>query len=212
VRRVAPWQGLALYEFVDPTLATTRSIARPWPFRVAGSFLPPRADRPSVGFVGEIGEHGMWPPFREDLTPPAHALIQAKAWPELSVALAGTSQATLETPAALPWARMRDGHASVWRALPFERAAGRITVRTPPRGGTLVVAEQYFPGWQVRDGNSWREARAGANGLIELRVPRGTRLVELRFDRWRTDRLLGWIATGSTLLLLAAGAPWREPI
>jgi hypothetical protein len=202
VRRMPPWQGLASFDFAEPTLAAVTPVPAPWPLRVAGSFLPPTAPGAQVGFVAEIGEHGMWPPFREDLTPAAHALIQSGDWATLAVGRIGSSRATLQKVRPLPWARFSPRRSGAAQAVAFERAAGRITVRLPPSGGTLVIAEQYFPGWRVRTGREWREAEAGSDGLMRIRVPRGVRSVELRFDRWRTDRLLGWIASGLTLAFL----------
>jgi hypothetical protein len=203
VCRVPAWQGLGIYHWLDAELAATESVPKPWSARVAGSFLPPAAKDADVGYVAQVEGDYLALPYREYFTPAMHQLAaHDRDWRHLAVGQVGWTLGTLERVKALPYARFRPDSGFAARGVPYRRAAGRIEVTTPETGGELRVAEQYFPGWQVRTGNSWQEVLPQADGFLGAQVPMGVRRVEFRFDRWRTDRLLGWLASGVTLALL----------
>ncbi len=96
--------------------------------------------------------------------------------------------------------------------LEWTRDPERIVVRLPTGhgGGTLRVAESWFPGWRVRvDGGEWVVPEPP--GLIlATEVPAGGREVELRYGWLRPwDRPVGAAVSVVTLVLLLSVAVRR---
>ena len=74
-----------------------------------------------------------------------------------------------------------------------------------PQGGTLVVNENYFSGWQATV-NGTNIPVSG--DLINLPIPAGVNRIELRYHPW--DALLGIVL--SLLGLLLCGWVWFHPV
>jgi hypothetical protein len=203
VRRLGPWRDLSIYRLEDHDFGTASPVPRPWPRRVAGLYLPPLDREPPVDYVAEVSEGWIDYPYSEYFSSGVHHTADTLRWADLSVEQTGWGGAVTANLRAKPYARLRSDGSPGRRGLPFQRGAGRIVVRTPGSGGQLTVAEESFPGWQVRAGDRWLDVEPQADGLLHVRVAPGVRRVELRFDRWRADRLLGWIATALTAVLLA---------
>jgi hypothetical protein len=195
VERVEPWRGLAAAPEMHAGLARAIEVPEPWPPRVFGVFLPPWHGKVDVTEVYHAHPNYYTEAARHTALKRTHA----------SVGLVSYVDGTFRRPDAFPYARLWSEGSPAPLALDFTRAGGRITVRLPPdAAGRVEVAEQYFPGWQVRDGGGWREAAASEDGLLVVPVEPGTTKLRFRFHRWRWDRSLGWLLTVSTAIGLLA--------
>jgi hypothetical protein len=91
------------------------------------------------------------------------------------------------------------------------RQPGRIQfalARPAPAGATLVVSENYYPGWTARvDGRPAAAGRANYT-LIGVPLAAGARQVELTFEspRYERGRAVTLAALGASLALLVVGA------
>ena len=80
-----------------------------------------------------------------------------------------------------------------------------------PQGSSLVVSENYYPGWMATvDGKPARIGRADYT-LIGVELPSGARSVELNFTSpsYQRGKVITWIAIAIGLLMLGAGV-WRD--
>jgi hypothetical protein len=80
-----------------------------------------------------------------------------------------------------------------------------------PQGSSLVVSENYYPGWTATvDGQPALLGRADYT-LIGVELPSGARSVELNFTSpsYQRGKVITWIAIAVGLLMLAAGV-WRD--
>ena len=120
--------------------------------------------------------------------------------PAADVAAAGTVQAL---PPALP-ITTTVGH--------YEPGRVRIGLSAPaPAGASLVVSENYYPGWLASvDGKPARIGRADYS-LIGVELPQGAREVELTFTSpaYERGKVITWLAIALALLMLGAGT-WRD--
>jgi hypothetical protein len=205
VGRAAPWDGLVRLGFGRNGTGVIHGaeVARPWPLRVKGSFFPPWRCCADVGETFWVYPEYFTPAARRLVDDPGRAV-------EASIGMYGfVVEGRIR---AWPYARLWRPGAQRAIALPFRRGGGEIVVELP-RGarGRVEIAEQHFPGWQVEVDGRWQEAGRGANGLIEAVAMRRSRTLRFRFERWRADRVAGWI-----LSLLAAGglvaAVRRDPL
>jgi hypothetical protein len=91
---------------------------------------------------------------------------------------------------------------------------GRVSIdlsAPAPQGSSLVVSENYYPGWTATvDGKPARLGRADYT-LIGVELPSGARSVELKFTSpsYQRGKVITWIAIAIGLLMLAAGF-WRD--
>jgi hypothetical protein len=94
----------------------------------------------------------------------------------------------------------------------YEPGKVRIDLSAPaPDGASLVVSENYYPGWKATvDGKPARIGRADYT-LIGVELPAGARVVELDFTSpsYQRGKLITWIAIVFGFLILAAGT-WRD--
>jgi hypothetical protein len=179
-------------------------IRPPWPMRVHGSIFPPDRCCADVGQAGLV--------YREYMTHGTRKLTQdlMRSGVGLMVTSPG-DEFEIRPFRGLPYASREPGPRRPREALRFERGGGEIVVELPDRrGGRVVVAEQWFPGWLVEAGGAARRAARSREGLLRVVVPEGVDRVRFRFDRWRWDRTLGWLLSAASVaaLLLAA---WRRP-
>lgn len=92
--------------------------------------------------------------------------------------------------------------------------AGKVSIdlsAPAPKGSSLVVSENYYPGWKATvDGKSARIGRADYS-LIGVELPQGARSVELNFTSpsYQRGKLITWIALALGMLMLGAGI-WRD--
>lgn len=80
-----------------------------------------------------------------------------------------------------------------------------------PQGSTLVVSENYYPGWiATADGKPARVGRADY-AMIGVELPTGARNVLLNFTSptYEKGKAVTWIAIALGFLMLGAGA-WRD--
>jgi len=80
-----------------------------------------------------------------------------------------------------------------------------------PQGSSLVVSENYYPGWKATvDGKPARIGRADYT-FIGVELPEGARTIELNFtsDSYARGKTITWIAIALGLLMLGAGT-WRD--
>jgi len=87
------------------------------------------------------------------------------------------------------------------RGLEFTRGGERIIVKLPGEAGTLVVKEQWFPGWEGQIGPTPVEVGKTEDGLMAFRL----KMVDageltLHFSRTRWDRLAGVLISGACLI------------
>ena len=94
----------------------------------------------------------------------------------------------------------------------YEPGKVQIDLGAPaPQGSTLVVSENYYPGWKATvDGKPARTGRADY-ALIGVELPAGGRSVRLNFtsDSYERGKTITWAAIALGLLMLGAGA-WRD--
>jgi hypothetical protein len=80
-----------------------------------------------------------------------------------------------------------------------------------PHGSSLVVSENYYPGWKATvDGKPARIGRADYT-LIGVELPQGVRSIELNFTSpsYERGKTITWIAIALGFLMLAAGM-WND--
>ena len=94
----------------------------------------------------------------------------------------------------------------------YEAGKVRIDLSAPaPDGASLVVSENYYPGWKATvDGKSAPVGRADFS-LIGVELPAGARTVQLDFTSpsYERGKVITWIAVLFGFLLLATGV-WRD--
>lgn len=174
-----PW-GCWEHEPVDP----------PYPLRAAGFFLPPPGPEGPGLFCCAYPEYGT-PAIRQAFTPIGNHGVLARAGVGLFVG--PYTQQLVRLPAA-PYA-VQLGKRQEVEPLRFQRGGGEIRVVSNGRPGTVLVLEQYFPGWQVLGKEGWQEVRPTRAGLLKARVTAGQKEVRFRFQRWTGPRIAGWLVT-----------------
>jgi len=94
----------------------------------------------------------------------------------------------------------------------YEPGKVQIDLSAPaPQGSSLVVSENYFPGWTATvDGKAARIGRADYT-LIGVELPQGARAIELNFTSpsYTRGKAITWFAITLGLLMLGAGI-WRD--
>jgi hypothetical protein len=94
----------------------------------------------------------------------------------------------------------------------YEPGKVSIDLSAPaPQGASLVVSENYYPGWKATvDGKPAPVGRANYT-LIGVELPVGARSIELNFTSptYQQGKLITWIAIVVGLLMLGAGL-WRD--
>ena len=94
----------------------------------------------------------------------------------------------------------------------YEPGKVQIDLGAPaPQGSSLVVSENYYPGWKATvDGKPAQIGRADYT-FIGVELPEGGRTVELNFtsDSYARGKTITWIAFAVGLLMLGAGT-WRD--
>jgi hypothetical protein len=94
----------------------------------------------------------------------------------------------------------------------YEPGRVQIALSAPaPEGSSLLVSENYYPGWVAAvDGKPARIGRADYT-LIGVELPRGGRSVELTFTSptYQRGKAITWIAIALGFLMLGAGV-WRD--
>lgn len=94
----------------------------------------------------------------------------------------------------------------------YEPGKVSIDLSAPaPQGSSLVVAENYYPGWTATvDGRPARLGRADYT-LIGVELPSGARSIELNFTSpsYQRGKVITWIAIAVGFLMLGAGI-WRD--
>jgi hypothetical protein len=94
----------------------------------------------------------------------------------------------------------------------YEPGRVNIDLSAPaPQGSSLVVSENYYPGWKATvDGKAARIGRADYT-LIGVELPPGARSIELNFTSpsYERGKTITWVAIAVGLLMLGAGI-WRD--
>ncbi|HEX9127993.1 MAG TPA: hypothetical protein VF850_02420 [Gemmatimonadaceae bacterium] len=94
----------------------------------------------------------------------------------------------------------------------YEPGKVQIDLSAPaPAGSSLMVSENYYPGWIASaDGKPARIGRADLT-LIGVELPLGARRIELNFTSpaYQRGKMITWIAIALGLLMLGAGI-WRD--
>jgi hypothetical protein len=94
----------------------------------------------------------------------------------------------------------------------YETGRALIDLSAPaPRGSSLIVSENYYPGWIATvDGKPARIGRADYT-MIGVELPTGARSVELNFTSpaYEKGKVITWVAIALGFLMLAAGF-WRD--
>jgi hypothetical protein len=94
----------------------------------------------------------------------------------------------------------------------YEPGKVQIELSAPvPQGSSLVVSENYYPGWKATvDGKPARIGRANLT-LIGVELPQGARSIELNFtsSSFHRGKVITWIAIAVGFLMLGAGV-WRD--
>jgi hypothetical protein len=189
-----PW-GCWVHEPVDP----------PYPLRAAGYFLPPPGPEVGTGlFCCAYPEYGT-PAVRQAFTPIGNHGVLARAG--VGLVVGPYSQTLVKLPAA-PYATWLGRRRQV-EPLRFERGGGEIRVALDGRPGTVLLLEQYFPGWQVLGKKGWLEVRPSRAGLLKASVAAGQKEVRFRFQRWTPPRIAGWLLTALASLAVLALARRR---
>lgn len=177
-------------------------MARPYPFRAAGMFLPPADPDADVSlFCCAFPEYST-PAVRNAFTPIRDPAVLARAGVGAFVDLGGQEAVRLRAaPYAIWWT---SGQPPEPR--PFTRNGGEVVVRLDGRPGSVQVLEQNFPGWQVLTGDGWSPVRPARTGVLRARVEAGQTEVRFRYWPWTAERIAGWLvtlATAAALLVLS---------
>jgi len=94
----------------------------------------------------------------------------------------------------------------------YEPGKVQIDLGAPaPQGSSLVVAENYYPGWKATvDGKAAPIGRVDYT-LIGVELPTGARSVELVFTSpaYERGKIVTWLAIAVGILMLVAGT-WRD--
>jgi uncharacterized membrane protein YfhO len=94
----------------------------------------------------------------------------------------------------------------------YEPGNVRIDLSAPaPDGASLVVSENYYPGWKATvDGKPAAIGRADYT-FIGVELPAGARSVQLDFTSptYERGKVITWIAILFGFLMLTTGA-WRD--
>jgi len=94
----------------------------------------------------------------------------------------------------------------------YEPGKVQIDLSAPaPAGASLVVSENFYPGWNVTvDGKPARTGRVDYT-FIGVELPAGARSVELNFTSptYQRGKAMTWFAIALGLLMLGAGS-WRD--
>ncbi len=94
----------------------------------------------------------------------------------------------------------------------YEPGRVQIDLSAPaPEGSSLLVSENYYPGWIAAvDGKPARIGRADYT-LIGVELPRGGRSVELNFTSpaYQRGKAITWVAIALGFLMMGAGV-WRD--
>jgi hypothetical protein len=94
----------------------------------------------------------------------------------------------------------------------YEPGKVQIDLSAPaPQGSSLVVSENYYPGWIAAvDGRPARIGRADYS-MIGVELPVGARSIELNFTAptYEKGKTITWVAIVLGLLMLGAGV-WRD--
>jgi len=94
----------------------------------------------------------------------------------------------------------------------YEPGRVQIDLSAPaPEGSSLVVSENYYPGWVASvDGKPARIGRADYT-MIGVELPQGARSVELNFTSpiYEKGKMITWVAIALGFLMLGAGM-WRD--
>jgi len=94
----------------------------------------------------------------------------------------------------------------------YEPGKVRIDLSAPaPDGTSLVVSENFYPGWKATvDGKPAQIGRADYT-LIGVELPSGARSIQLDFTSptYERGKVITWIATLFGFLMLGAGV-WRD--
>jgi hypothetical protein len=94
----------------------------------------------------------------------------------------------------------------------YEPGKVQIDLSAPaPQGSSLVVSENYYPGWKATvDGKVARIGRADYS-LIGVELPQGARSIELVFTSpsYERGKTITWVAIAIGVLMLGAGI-WRD--
>jgi hypothetical protein len=94
----------------------------------------------------------------------------------------------------------------------YEPGKVQIDLSAPaPRGASLVVSENYYPGWLASvDGKPARIGRADYS-MIGVELPQGARSIELNFTSptYEKGKTITWFAIALGFLMLGAGY-WRD--
>ncbi len=119
----------------------------------------------------------------------------------------------LEVLSPTPYAEFTPAASGPARGLAFTRAGEWIRVKLPGEAGTLVVKEQWFPGWDGQLGGASVNVGKTMDGLmtIELKAT-DTGELALHFSRTRWDRLAGVLLSGVCLMVLGTSVvQWPRP-
>ncbi len=94
----------------------------------------------------------------------------------------------------------------------YEPGKVQIDLSAPaPQGSSLVVSENYYPGWIATvDGKPARIGRADYT-MIGVELPPGARSIELNFTSptYEKGKMITWVAIALGFLMLGAGL-WRD--
>jgi len=173
-----------------------RPAGPPGPFRVAGLFVPPPEPAPVGLFCCAYTPEYMTPVTQEAFSPDMDPGVLARAGVQW---LALPLRDARKLPGARPYAAWWSGKG---RPEPrrFVRGGGEIAVELDGRPGTALVLEMYFPGWQARTKDGWREVQPNWEGLLMAPVEAGQPVLQLRFDIWTPARIAGCALSLLTVL------------
>lgn len=94
----------------------------------------------------------------------------------------------------------------------YEPGEVAIDLSAPaPDGASLVVSENYYPGWEANvDGKPARVGRADYT-MIGVELPAGARSIELTFTSpsYQRGKVVTWLAIAAGVVMLAFGT-WRD--
>jgi hypothetical protein len=187
----------------------SRTVTGPFPLRAEGlRLLPPTNDSIDLsrfGFVyPELYTPAVWRNFYAPSLDSWSEEVLREAGIHWTFSLPGKKPFEIDAMPYAEWISDEDGRRL---SLGYSRRAARIHAEAPPGPGRVIVREQWFPGWMLRDASGQeREVERTSKGLMEVRVGSDHGTIHLYFSDYRWDRIGGWLLSLVTMVVVLAGS------
>ena len=169
------------------------------PLRVSGVSFPPADPRIDLSVVRQLYPEYFTPAARRAyLRTPGEYQIEMLERAAVGLTLREGKPVTLNP---RPYAEFTPADGGPARGLAFTRVGEWIRVKLAGEAGSLVVKEQWFPGWEGRLGREAVEVGKTTDGLMAFKLAAAdTGELTLHFSRTRWERLAGMVLSVACLI------------